>query len=182
MKKVRANYSEDFIKLITDEFLAISQEKFDVIRLREKIKSVRKENIDSLILEMKFAKLLLTYEDAIVGIKKMAAVMDISEAIQILADEEIRLMELQLVYSKEGPSAIAREKAFERHRKDPKRQEIIFVRECWLEWQANRIAYKNVSKFSQAMLDKCLHLESQKHIEKLCRVWKAEKKLEVCTA
>lgn len=66
--------------------------------------------------------------------------------------------------------------AIERHKRDPKQTDKSFVKECWLAWQANRIAYKGKASFARDMLQKCENLESAKVIEDWCREWEKQAK------
>ena len=67
--------------------------------------------------------------------------------------------------------------AMERHRLDPKKKEIEFVKECWGQWQLKPEKYRTKAAFARDMLNKCEHLISQKTIEDWCREWGAENKI-----
>jgi hypothetical protein len=69
---------------------------------------------------------------------------------------------------------LALEGAKKRHANDPKQREKQFVRERFLEWEADPKRYKSIAKFAQDMLDKLEHLESQRVIEEWVRGWRRQ--------
>lgn len=70
-------------------------------------------------------------------------------------------------------SELAGRGAKERHARDPKQAEKIFVLECWKEWRQKPDSYSGKAAFARDMLDKCEHLKSQKNIEDWCREWES---------
>ena len=65
--------------------------------------------------------------------------------------------------------------ARERHARDPKQTEKLFVYECWKEWRLKPANYNGKAAFARDMLTKCEHLESTKVIEDWCREWENPK-------
>ncbi|MDQ1833221.1 MULTISPECIES: hypothetical protein [Massilia] len=61
--------------------------------------------------------------------------------------------------------------AKEKHARDPKQGEKLFVLDCWKEWRQKPDSYRSKAAFARAMVDKCEYLESTKNIEDWCREW-----------
>jgi len=177
MKDVRAKYDSEFLTKITNEFLAIQPEEIDQFRLRSKIEEVRETDIYPVVLEMKYARLLLGYEDAVSAVKKLSTLAESDREVNSLGDEVINCLELILEFDKNAKTISTRKGGIAKSQNSPKRREIDFVYECWLAWEAKPDQYKNKTKFAKAMLDKCPHLESEKYITDLCRDWKKREKL-----
>lgn len=90
----------------------------------------------------------------------------------------LRTLELVHEYRNTFPEVMARveskrqsERAKRRHENSAKHQEVLFVHECWMRWQQSPNDYEGKEAFARAMLDKCEHLVSSKHITTLCRNW-----------
>jgi hypothetical protein len=54
---------------------------------------------------------------------------------------------------------------------DPRTNEKLLVKTCWMEWQTDQARYKSKAAFARDVLQKCEHLSSQKQIEDWCREW-----------
>ncbi|HZV97494.1 MAG TPA: hypothetical protein VFF74_00750 [Methylophilaceae bacterium] len=63
--------------------------------------------------------------------------------------------------------------ALKRWDQDPKKQEKLFIYDCWTVWQEEPERYKSKAAFARAMLSSpnIKHLTSQKKIEDWCREW-----------
>lgn len=57
---------------------------------------------------------------------------------------------------------------------DPRQKEKEFIKDCWIDWQADKSKYKSKAAFSRDMLKKVENLTSQKKIEDWCREWEKE--------
>lgn len=57
---------------------------------------------------------------------------------------------------------------------DPRQKEKEFIKDCWIDWQADKSKYKSKAEFSRDMLKKVEKLTSQKKIEDWCREWEKE--------
>lgn len=171
MEKVRAQYGSDFVSLCTEEFLAIQPDDVDLDRLRAKIEEVRELNMCSLLLEMKFAKNILAFQDFLCNAKKFVNFQELESLRADLLSEELRLGDLLKDYDKRTASDAAREKAYKKHKIDPKSKAIKSVYACWLDWQNSPGDYKRKADFARAMLDKHDVLENVKYIQTLCTLW-----------
>jgi len=108
MKKVRDNYSDEFINKITEEFLSGGMAKYDVDRVREKIKKLRQENHCALFLEMHFAVISILLEDSIEASKRLMASMELDELVTDCHVEEARLLNLIIGYLDGKPVELAK--------------------------------------------------------------------------
>jgi len=108
MRRVRDQYSEEFINKLTDDFLlgpmAIGKEA----RIRSEILKVREKNYSALFLEMYFAVKTVLLEDAIVALKISNNAMEFDELIIGAFEAETRLTDNIISFYEERPSQIAK--------------------------------------------------------------------------
>lgn len=108
MKKVRGNYSDEFINKLTEEFLSGGMANYDVDRVREKIKKLRQENHCAIFLEMQFAVVSILLEDSIEASKKLRASMELDELVINCHVEEARLLDSIIEYLDKKPVELAK--------------------------------------------------------------------------
>lgn len=95
----------------------------------------------------------------------------ISATLALQRAEELGTASARLQRARSEFSALG---AIERHKRDPKQTDKIFVKECWLAWRANKSTYKGKAPFARDMLQKCENLQSTKVIEDWCREWEKQ--------
>ena len=108
MKKIRSNYSNEFINSYTEDFLSHLPMPDHLARIREQINEVREHNYDALFLEMYFAVLHVQHQDALLAIKKLKEVMKHDELLIEICAEENRLAHLIIEFDAKKPSEIAK--------------------------------------------------------------------------
>ena len=108
MRKIRAEYSTEFIEKITESFLSDLGDADRISRVRAELVRVREKNHDALFLEMSFALKNVIHQESLEASRKLIEVIDLDDAIKALFDEELRLANILLAYSESKPSEIAK--------------------------------------------------------------------------
>lgn len=75
---------------------------------------------------------------------------------------------------KEIKKSLAQNAARRRLENDPKQVAKSNAYDCWKRWQKNPNEYKSKSAFAKAMMEKYEQLESQRVIERWCKIWEGE--------
>lgn len=108
MKKIRGEYSDEFIEKITEQFLSSMGEPDRVSRIRAEIVQVRAENYDAIFLEMLFALKNVMHEDAVRGVQMLLETTELDDILNKCHDEERRLADLIINYLEKKPSVVAK--------------------------------------------------------------------------
>lgn len=108
MKKIRAEYPEEFLNKLTEQFVTGGLASGREDRVRAEIIKVRERNYDSLFLEMYFALKNTHHEDAIEALKACHEVMEFDEVIRISHEAEAELTSKMLNYLERKPSIVAK--------------------------------------------------------------------------